>query len=46
MSEESFKPGSMDISVQEKTFNGFIGFVTKGAIFCILVLIFIGLVNG
>ncbi len=40
------KHGDMDISVQEKTFSGFISMVTKGAIICILVLIFIGLVNG
>ena len=46
MSDESFKPGSMDISVQEKTFDGFMRFVTRGAIACILVLVFIGLVNG
>ena len=46
MSEETHKPGSMDISVQEKTFDGFISMVTKAAIFSILLLIFIGLVNG
>lgn len=46
MSEESHKPGSMDITVQEKTFEGFLTFMTRGAIVCILVLIFIGLVNG
>ncbi len=40
------KHGEMDISVQEKTFNGFMSMVTKGAIICICVLIFIGLVNG
>jgi len=40
------KHGEMDISVQEATFNGFISMVTKGAIACILLLIFIGLVNG
>jgi hypothetical protein len=41
-----YKPGEMDISVQEKTFNGFISMVTKGAIFSICLLIFIALVNG
>ncbi|NDR57780.1 aa3-type cytochrome c oxidase subunit IV [Aliiruegeria sabulilitoris] len=46
MSEETHKPGSMDISVQEKTFNGFISMATKGAIISILLLLFIGLVNG
>lgn len=40
------KHGEMDIKVQEETFNGFISMVTKGAIFCIVLLIFIGLVNG
>ena len=43
---EDYKPGEMDISVQEKTFAGFISMVTKGAIICILVLIFIALVNA
>jgi hypothetical protein len=41
-----YKHGEMDISVQEKTFNGFISMVTKGSILCICVLIFAGLVNG
>ncbi|MFQ1702470.1 aa3-type cytochrome c oxidase subunit IV [Loktanella agnita] len=41
-----YKPGEMDISVQEKTFDGFISMVTKGAILCILVLIFMALVNA
>lgn len=41
-----FKPGEMDITVQEKTFNGFISMVTKGAILCIVILIFMALVNG
>ena len=40
------KHGEMDISVQEKTFDGFIKMVTRGAIICICVIIFIGLVNG
>jgi len=40
------KHGEMDISVQEKTFDGFIKMVTRGAIISILLLIFIGLVNG
>jgi hypothetical protein len=40
------KHGEMDTSVQEKTFAGFISMVAKGAIISILVLIFIGLVNG
>lgn len=40
------KHGEMDISVQEKTFDYFLKFVTRGSIVCILALIFIGLVNG
>ena len=41
-----YKHGEMDTSVQEKTFNGFLRMVTKGAIICIVILIFAGLVNG
>ncbi|PRY74831.1 aa3 type cytochrome c oxidase subunit IV [Yoonia maritima] len=41
-----YKPGEMDITAQEKAFNGFISMVTKGSIFCIFLLIFIALVNG
>ncbi|MCL4159784.1 UNVERIFIED_CONTAM: hypothetical protein GTU68_064327 [Idotea baltica] len=40
------KHGEMDITVQEKTFDGFMSMVTKGAIICILLLIFVALVNG
>lgn len=40
------KPGSMDIRVQQKTFNGFIGFTKWGVILSIAVLIFIALVNS
>lgn len=43
---DDYKPGEMDISVQEKTFDTFVSWVTKGAIACILLLIFIALVNG
>ncbi|MFD0981719.1 aa3-type cytochrome c oxidase subunit IV [Tropicimonas aquimaris] len=46
MSGESYKHGSMDISTQEKTFDGFIKMVVRTAILCIVVLIFIALVNG
>ena len=38
--------GSMDTEVQEKTFEGFISWVTKTAIFCVVALLFIALVNG
>lgn len=40
------KHGEMDTSVQEKTFDGFIKLSTRVAIFSILLLIFIALVNG
>ncbi len=40
------KPGSMDIRVQEKTFDGFMRMVTIGAIISICVLIFMALANG
>ena len=41
-----YKHGSMDISEQEKTFDGFIKMVTRGAILKIAVLIFMALVNS
>ncbi len=41
-----YKHGEMDTSVQEKTFDGFMKMVTRGAIICIAVLIFVALVNG
>lgn len=40
------KHGEMDISVQEKTFEGFMKYVTWGAVVSIGILIFAGLVNG
>lgn len=41
-----YKHGSMDISGQRKTFDGFLWFVTRGAMICILILIFMALVNA
>lgn len=41
-----YKPGSMDIRVQEKTFAGFVRMVTWGAVIAILVLIFLALANA
>lgn len=41
-----FKPGSMDITTQEKTFAGFIRFSTWVAAIAILVLVFMALVNA
>jgi hypothetical protein len=40
------KHGSMDISVQEKTFDGFIKLVIRGALLSIGVLIFMALTNS
>lgn len=40
------KHGEMDISVQEKTFNGFMSMVTKSAIAIIVFLIFLAIVGG
>lgn len=38
--------GKMDISVQEKTFEGFITFTVRATIFIIVALVFLALVNG
>jgi hypothetical protein len=38
--------GKMDIDTQQKTFDGFMRWVTWGAAISIGLLIFIGLVNG
>jgi len=41
-----YKPGSMDIREQEKTFAGFIKLATWAGILAILVLIFMALANA
>lgn len=41
-----YKHGSMDIKGQQKTFDGFMWFVSRGAIISILILIFMALVNA
>lgn len=38
------KHGEMDISVQEKTFDGFMNMATKGTIGIIIFLIFLALI--
>lgn len=38
-----YKPGSMDIEVQEKTFDGFMSFCTKTAIAILGVLVFLAI---
>lgn len=40
------KQGSMDIKVQERTFDGFVRMVTWGAIIVIGVLVFLALANA
>jgi len=40
------KPGSMDITTQEKTFAGFIKFSMVVAVICIVVVIFMALVGA
>lgn len=40
------KHGEMDITVQEKTFAGFIKMTQRAVILIILTLIFLALVNG
>lgn len=40
------KHGEMDISVQEKTFDGFMSLVTKGSIAIIVALVLLALING
>lgn len=39
-------PGSMDITTQEKTFNGFITWVTRTVIAILVALVLLALVNG
>lgn len=46
MADETHKHGEMDISVQEKTFEGFVKWSTWVAAVSIGLIIFAGLVNG
>lgn len=41
-----YKHGSMDITEQERTFDAFMSWVTRGAIVCIAVLIFLAIFNS
>ncbi|MAQ35902.1 cytochrome C oxidase subunit IV [Thioclava sediminum] len=41
-----YKPGNMDIRDQERTFNGFVRFVTVSVIVIICFLVFLALVGG
>ena len=40
------KHGEMDITVQQKTFDGFMSMVTKASIAIIVALILLALING
>lgn len=40
------KHGDMDITDQERTFSGFMTFLTRGAVIVGIVLILLALVNG
>ncbi len=40
------KPGSMNITVQEKTFEGFVRMVTRAVILIFAILIFMALANA
>lgn len=41
-----YQPGKMDIRVQEKTFAGFIRFVTVAVVVILCFLVFLALANG
>ncbi|MBF9032752.1 aa3-type cytochrome c oxidase subunit IV [Rhodobacterales bacterium HKCCE2091] len=43
MADQSFKPGEMDITEQEKTFDGFMRWVVRGAIVCIVIVVFLAI---
>jgi hypothetical protein len=44
--KSDFKPGSMDIGAQEKTFAGFLKFTQWGVVIIIAILIFMALANA
>lgn len=43
MAEHKHEHGKMDISAQEKTFEGFMRWVINGVIVCIIVIIFLAI---
>jgi hypothetical protein len=43
MADKHFEPGSMDITEQEKTFAGFMRWVTNGVIVIFVILIFLAI---
>ena len=46
MADKKDDSGNMDITEQEKTFNGFVSMSTKGVIIIIALLIFLALVGA
>lgn len=40
------KHGEMDITVQEKTFAGFMNWIVKSTIFIVIFLLFLAMING
>jgi len=46
MADQEHKHGSMDIEVQEKTFEGFMKFTTYAVIGIIVFLILLAMING
>lgn len=44
--KDDFKPGSMDIRAQEKTFAGFMKFTQWGVIIILAILIFLALAGA
>lgn len=43
MADNDYKRGEMDISEQEKTFNGFMRYSVNVGIACILIIIFLAI---
>ena len=43
---EHHEPGTMDITVQEKTFEGFVKAITRSAIVIVVLLVLLALVNA
>jgi len=39
-------PGSMDVSAQERTFEGFMKIITRATIVIVVILVLLALVNG
>ena len=45
MADGEFKPGEMDITAQEKTFDGFVSLTTKSVVAIIVALILLAFIN-